>query len=297
MPTLYLIDASVFVFRAFFAVSDRVRDPKGAPANAVLGFGTFLCELLEQRNPAFIAAAFDESLTQSFRNQLYPAYKANRPEAPPELIYQFRICRELCAALGVAAFASQTHEADDLIGTLAALARPHGFDMLYLTADKDLAQLIRDRDRLWDPGRGRMLDALTVLDEFGVRPEQMVDLLGLAGDAVDNIPGVPGIGRKTAAALLAALQDLDGIYAGLPRIAELGLRGAARLRRLLDQHREQAYLSRRLATIDCAAPLEVAPTALAWRGADPEALAALPLPAGLKRRAMRLIVPPLPLEP
>jgi len=296
MPTLHLIDASVFVFRAYFSVSDRVRDPKGAPANAVLGFGTFLCELLEQRNPQYIAAAFDESLSQSFRNELYPPYKANRPEAPLELIYQFRVCRELCAALGIAPFASPTHEADDLIGTLAEQARPRGFDMLYLSADKDLAQLIRGQDRLWDPGRGRMLDAATVPGEFGVRPEQMIDLLGLAGDAVDNIPGVPGIGRKTAATLLANLDDLDGIYAGLARIPELGLRGAARLQRLLSEHREQAYLSRRLATIDCAAPLTVAPDALSWRGADPDALEALPLPAGLKRRAMRLIVPPLPLD-
>jgi DNA polymerase-1 len=294
MPTLYLIDASVFICRAYFSLPPTLVDRFGAPANALFGFAQFLAELLERRGPSHIAVAFDESLAGSFRRSIYPPYKANRPEAPPELVYQFRRCRELTAALGIAGFASASHEADDLIGALAAQQRRTGVSMVYVSADKDLAQLIQDQDRLWDAPRGRLLDAEGVEREFGVRPGQIVDLLGLAGDAVDNIPGVPGIGRKTAAALLNEREDMAGIYADLEAVAGLPLRGAKRVKRLLAEHAEQAWLSRRLATIDCAAPLGKGQD-LAWAGADPQALAELGLSDWLTRRLTRL-APAWPLE-
>lgn len=287
MRTLYLIDASIFVFRSYYAYPPHLLDRRGEPANALFGYGMFLCELLERRGPSHIAAGFDESLGSSFRRELLPAYKANRPTAPPDLARQFRACRALTSALGVVQVASPRYEADDLIGALAANARRDGFRMVYVSADKDLCQLVEAGDRFWDPGRSRWLDAAGVQQALGVRPGQVPDLLGLAGDAVDNIPGVPGIGRKIGAALVSALDDLEGVYGALERVATVVSRGGARIRRLLEGHREQAWLSRRLATIDRGAPAPAAE--LAWAGVDRHALAALALPPALERRALHLV--------
>ena len=286
MRTLYLIDASIFIFRAYYACPPHLLDRRGVMANAVFGYGMFLCELLEQRAPSHIAVAFDGRLSGSHRQALLPRYKANRPAVPAELVRQFGVCRQLTAALGLARLEHSQHEADDLIGTLASRARQDGFRMVYVSSDKDLCQLVEGRDQFWDPGRRGWLDSAGVERSFGVRPQHIPDLLGLAGDAADNIPGVPGIGQKTATTLLAAFEGLEGVYAGLDRVAATVARGGARVRRLLEQHREQAWLSRHLATIVRDVPL--APIELRWAGADTDALAALMLPAALERRVLRL---------
>jgi 5'-3' exonuclease len=286
---LYLIDASVYVFRAWFSIPDTVTDAEGNGANALFGFGSFLCDVLERERPEHVLCAFDESLTSSFRNDMYPAYKANRPLPPPDLERQFRLCRAFAEAVGVKTLASDRYEADDLIGSAAARFRDEGFRMVYVTADKDYAQLIEDRDQWWDAARGRRLDAGGVASALGVEPRQVADLLGLAGDAVDNIPGVPGIGRKTAVGLLTALDTLEAIYGDLDRVSQLPLRGAARVRRLLGEHREQAFLSRDLTRICCDAPLECEAADLAWRSGDATGdLESLALPVQLRSRARRL---------
>jgi len=287
MPTVFLIDASIYVFRAYFSLPDTVLDDAGRPANAVLGFGSFLCDLLQRQRPEHLALMFDESLTTSFRNDIYPAYKANRPPPPADLQRQFAVCRGLVEAMGILALGSPRYEADDLIGSLARRVRADQVRMIYVTADKDLAQLVEDEDRWWDPARDRWLDEVGVFGVFGVRPSQIADLLGLAGDAVDNVPGVPGIGRKTAATLLGHFGDMDGLYADLDRVGSLPLRGAARVRRLLADNREQALLCRDLATINREAPLPHELHDLRWRGVDVEALRALRLPEGLRWRAER----------
>jgi DNA polymerase-1 len=174
---------------------------------------------------------------------------------PEELAAQLSACRDLATALGLATFASERYEADDLIGTLAAKLRPRGFRMDYVTGDKDLAQLLRPGDRLWDFARGEKLAARGIQQRLGVRPGQVVNWLALAGDPVDNVPGVPGIGRKTAAALLHEYRDLDRLYERLHRLPQSDIRGAQRLQQLLDRHREQAYLSRELVRIADNAPL------------------------------------------
>ncbi|RFA31110.1 flap endonuclease [Alkalilimnicola ehrlichii] len=288
LPRLYLIDASVYVFRAYYSVDPAVQDAYGEPANAVFGYGMFLCELLERRRPQFVVAAFDESLTTSFRNALYPAYKANRPPAPPDLKRQFRLCRELTVALGIRTFASRRYEADDLIGSLAERCAPQG-PRVFVTSDKDYAQLLQGEDRLWDVARNRWLDAAGVADTFGIRPEQVADFLGLAGDSVDNVPGVPGIGAKTAAALLAQWPSLEAVYEALDTVPTLPIRGAARVRRLLVEHREQAFLSRRLATIERYVPLCCDREDLVWRGGDRYILDDLPLPERLRQRFRRVL--------
>jgi len=265
---VHLIDASFFVFRAYYSVGIEMTGEDGQPVNALYGFGRFLGDLLEEAKPAHVAVAFDESLTSSFRNAIFPAYKANREPAPPELKRQFALCRELCRLLGVAEFGSPTHEADDIIGTLAARSRGRGHPSVLVTRDKDLAQLIRDGDSYWDYAGERRFGYEDMEREFGVRPERMADYLALTGDSVDNIPGVPGVGPKTAGALLRTFASLEELYAGLDRVAALPIRGAARLPAKLREHREAAFFARRLTTIACDMPLEVTPEDLVRRKPD-----------------------------
>ncbi|MEO0974125.1 MAG: 5'-3' exonuclease H3TH domain-containing protein, partial [Pseudomonadota bacterium] len=271
---LYLVDASIYVFRAWFSLPDSMTDPAGRPINALYGFARFLGDLLVAESPSSIGVAFDTSLTTSFRNEIYPPYKANRPLPPPELEYQFALCRELCRHLGVAEFASPRFEADDIIGGLARRARSEGHPVTVVSADKDLAQLLREGDVMLDPARERRLGYRDIAPEYGVRPEQIPDLLALMGDAVDNIPGVPGIGRKTAVTLLGAFADLDALYEDLDRLSELKLRGAARIARLLTEHRDQAFLARQLAIIAEETDVEARASALARRRPDLTALGA-----------------------
>ena len=226
---------------------DSFRDPSGRPTNAVYGFARFLCELLEQNRAEQIAIAFDESLTSSFRNEIYPDYKANRDPAPEELKRQFGWCKDLTRSLGIAVYSDECYEADDLIATLAAYSRNQGDPICVVTGDKDLAQLIEGpEDTWWDFSRRRRLNQAGVLEHFGVRPDQIADYLALTGDSVDNIPGVPGIGPKTAGALLAHFGDLDSIYNRLEEIAWLKIRGAKQLGMRLRQHEAAARLARQL---------------------------------------------------
>jgi DNA polymerase I len=271
-PAVHLIDASYFVFRAWYSVGLEMTDGDGQPVNALYGFGRFLGDLLEEARPEHVAVAFDESLSTSFRNGIYPAYKANREPAPPELKRQFALCRELCRLLGVAEFGSPTHEADDIIGTLATRVRAAGRRAVLVTRDKDLAQLVRDGDHYWDYAGARRFAYAEIEAQFGVRPERMADFLALTGDSVDNIPGVPGIGPKTAAALLAAFASLEELYAGLERVGSLPIRGAAKLAAKLLLHREAAYLARSLTVIACDMPLEFSLEALERRKPDLAAL-------------------------
>ncbi len=289
MSPLYLIDASVYIFRAWFSVDERVIDADGLPANAVYGYGNFLLDFLAGSRPGHALAAFDESLSTCFRNDFYPAYKANRPEAPEDLKRQIAVCQQLTRGLGLLTLASDRYEADDLIGSAAARFRPRGYAMRFLTVDKDYAQLLEPGDRLWDVNGRRNLDCDGVIREFGVRADQVAHLLALAGDAVDNIPGVPGVGPKSAAVLLRHFGSLDGLYRHLDQVPALPLRGAARVARLLAEHRELAEVSLRLATIHCDAPLSCTPEDLRLDPPDPVLLAALPLPGRVRGRVDALL--------
>jgi DNA polymerase I len=252
---LYLVDASLYVFRAWHSMPDEFQDDAGQPVNAVHGFARFLLELIERETPRYIAVAFDEALETSFRNEFYPPYKANRDPAPDSLKRQFALCQRLTRALGLPVLSHGRYEADDLIGTLLMRQRAQGYRSVIVSADKDLSQLLGPRDEQWDFARQQRWGADGVRERHGVEAHQMADYLGLAGDAVDNIPGVPGIGAKTAAALLAHFGDLDAMLARVEEIPYLRLRGAAQHAARLREHRETALLSRRLATIALDAPL------------------------------------------
>lgn len=291
MP-LYLIDASIFIFKAWFSLPDSLTDAHGRPVNAAQGYAGFLLRLLRERRPQRIAVAFDESLTSSFRNEIYPPYKANRELPPPELEHQFALCREFTRAIGIAEFASDTYEADDIIATLAVRARVQEEAVIIVSRDKDLAQLIGPCDRLWD-GAGEMQDQFALRARFGVHTTQLCDYQGLVGDAVDNIPGVPGVGPKAAAALLQACAHLEAIYADLDTVETLKVRGAKRLRGLLEAHREAAFLSRELATLHTGVPIGAGPDQLDWRGPDRAACAQALDGLGAGRR-LRTLVAELP---
>jgi 5'-3' exonuclease len=269
---LYLIDASVYVFRAWFSLPDDMVDGDGNPVNALFGFARFLADFVEEVRPEYIAVAFDESLASSFRNEIYPAYKANRDPAPPELERQFRRCRAFTRALGLAECASPLYEADDLIGALVVDGRARGLPATIVSRDKDLAQLLSAKDTLWDYAGRRRLGYEQIPEAYGVWPEQIADFLALAGDAVDNIPGVPGVGKKTAAALLGHFGSLDVIYANLDRVCDVPVRGAAKLGARLEEHRAAAMLARQLTAIACDAPLEFRSAEARRRTPDMDAL-------------------------
>jgi 5'-3' exonuclease len=274
-PPLYLVDASLYVFRAWHSMPNEFHDADGWPTNAVHGFARFLLELIERERPAHIVIAFDEAHDSCFRNALYSAYKANRDPAPEELRRQFAQCKALCVALGLAVLAHHEYEADDLIGSAAFAARAHGFRAVIVSADKDMSQLLGDGDEQWDYARNQRWGAAGVPARHGVEARQIADYLALCGDAVDNIPGVPGVGAKTAIALLAHFGTLDALLARVEEVPYLRLRGAVGTAARLRQHRDQALLCRQLSTIALDAPLEGAALHYARGSVDAAILLAL----------------------
>ena len=288
----YLIDASVYVFRAYYSMPDDMVDEAGNPINALYGYCRFIGDFMEQVKPRHVAVLFDEKQTESFRTEIYPEYKANRDPAPPELKRQFEQCRRFTEALGLMSCGHPRYEADDLIGTLVRSGRDAGLASTIVTRDKDLAQLITKDDIFWDfAGRGK-IGYDQVPDVFGVWPEQIADFLALAGDAVDNIKGVPGVGKKTATALLQHFGSLDNIYASLDSVHEVNVRGAKTLGEKLGTHKDAAVLARKLTGIACDAPLEQPETGLRPTAPDLGAINALYDQAGigsaLRRQAERV---------
>jgi 5'-3' exonuclease len=271
---VYHIDASYFIFRAHYSMPPDMVDRDGNATHALYGFARFLSDFLENVRPEHIAVAFDESLRgeSSFRCGIFPAYKANRELPPADLKRQFALCREFCRHLGLAEFASSAYEADDIIGTLAVRVRAAGLRNVVVSRDKDLSQLIRAGDVYWDYTGNVRYHYHEIGARFGAAPESFADFLALTGDSVDNIPGVPGIGKKTAAELFTHFGSLDEIYANLERIAGLKLRGAASLAAKLLAHKEAAYLARRLTGIVCDMPLEARPEDLRRGKPDADAL-------------------------
>jgi len=267
---VYFIDASYFVFRAYHSMPPDMVDADGNGTHALYGFARFLSDLLEQVRPERIGVAFDISLRgeTSFRNGIYPAYKANRESPPADLERQFALCREFCRHMGVAEYASSEYEADDIIGTLATRSRAAGLRNVLVTRDKDLSQLIRDGDVFWDYSGNARYHYHDIGPRFGAIPELIADFLALTGDSVDNIPGVPGVGKKTAALLFDTFGSLDELYENLDRVPQLKLRGGSRVAARLLAHKEAAYLAQRLTRIVCDMPLQASLDDLKLRAPD-----------------------------
>ncbi len=245
--TLYLIDGSGYIFRAFHALPPMTR-PDGTPVNAVYGFCNMLQKLLNDLKAERIAVIFDAA-RKTFRNDIYPDYKAHRPPPPPELVPQFPLIREATRAYGIPSIEAPNYEADDLIAAYAREAMAQGQNVRIVSADKDLMQLIRPGVELYDPMKAVAIGPAEVEAKFGVPPEKVIDVQALAGDSTDNIPGVPGIGVKTAAQLILEYGDLENL---LHRAGDIK---QPKRRELLTQHAELARISMKLVTLDDHAPL------------------------------------------
>jgi DNA polymerase I len=248
---LYLVDSSIYIFKAWFSLPDTLVNKDGQSNNAWLGFVDFVYQFLAAEKPRKLVFAFDESLKFSARKEIYPEYKANRAPAPEELRRQFQWCREWVRALGISDVASNRHEADDLIGSLASYHRNEQTPVVILTADKDLAQLIHEKDIWWSYATGQQLNYRSLIKRFGVKPEQIADQLAIAGDKVDNIPGIPGIGMTIAGRLLTKFGDIANLRNNLDEVKKMKFRGSDRIMGLLKQHEAILDISARLTPVDC----------------------------------------------
>jgi DNA polymerase-1 len=261
---VYVLDVSGYVFRAYHAIPP-LSTSKGEPTHAVHGFTNMLLKLIDQQKPVRFAVAMD-SKGPSFRKELFPAYKENRKQAPPDLSQQLARCREIIDAYQIPCFEAPGVEADDLIATFVRRAREKGLRVVIVSADKDLLQLVGDGVIMYDTMWDRIYGPLETQAKMGVPPEQVRDLLALMGDSSDNIPGVPGVGPKTAKQLLDDYGDIDGIYAHLDEITRKATKNK------LEQHRAEAYLSRDLVTLRDDATVEADLDALRWSGGDAKRL-------------------------
>ncbi|MFA7404292.1 MAG: DNA polymerase I [Pelobacteraceae bacterium] len=261
--TLYLVDGSSYIYRAYYAIR-HLSSPSGHPTNAIYGFIQMLLKLLKDYNPEHVAVVFDAGRT-TFRTEMYPKYKANRAAMPDDLRVQMAPIREVVRGFNIPTLELQGYEADDIIGALAGRFAAQGGKVVVVTGDKDLMQIVTDHVTLLDTMKGKESGIADVIERFGVPPELVIDILGLAGDSSDNIPGVPGIGEKTATKLILEFGSLDAL---LERADEVKGKNGEKLR----EFREQALLSRRLATIECNVPLDVDLETLIAQEPDQETL-------------------------
>lgn len=253
--TICALDVSFFTFRAYHALPP-LNTSAGLPTNAIHGVANMLEKLWRLHKPSYAAAAFDMP-GPTFRNEIYPAYKANRQEPDEELKVQFPYVRRLVEAMAIRSFGDPRYEADDILATLAKRLSAAGHDVVLVTGDKDLMQCVTENVTLYDPIRDLRVGIAEVIEKFGVPPAAVVDVQALMGDSTDNIPGVKGVGPKTATLLIQHFQTLENLLAHTAEIEKLDVRGAASIRRKIEDSVELARLSKRLATIDDSVAIDV----------------------------------------
>lgn len=269
---LILVDGSSYLYRAFHAMYKAdLRTSAGEPVGAVRGVTSMLRRLQKDYPNSHAAVVFDAK-GKTFRDEIYPEYKAQRPPMPDDLRSQIEPVHNVIKAMGFPMLVIEGVEADDVIGTLARQATEQAMDVIVSTGDKDMAQLVNQHVTLENTMTETVMDIDGVTEKFGIPPELIIDFLALMGDKVDNIPGVPGVGEKTALALLQGLGGLEAIYGNLDKIKDLEFRGAKTMAKKLEEHREQAYLSYELATIKTDVALEVGPADLVMADQDQDAL-------------------------
>ncbi|MCR6629003.1 MAG: DNA polymerase I [Magnetospirillum sp.] len=283
---VYLVDGSGFIFRAFHALPMMTR-ADGTPVNAVYGFTNMLLKLLHETEADHLAVIFDAA-RKTFRSDIYPDYKAHRPPPPEELVPQFPLIREATRAFNVPCLEQEGFEADDLIATYAAQAVARGARVTIVSSDKDLMQLVGDGVEMYDPLKSKVIAAAEVQEKFGVTPDKVVDVQALCGDPTDNVPGVPGIGVKTAAQLIAEYGDLDALLARVGEIKQ------PKRRETLAANAEMARISRELVRLKRDVPVAEPLDALAKREPAPEMLTAFVSQMGFKSILARLGVPATP---
>ncbi len=266
-PACYLIDGSSSLYRAFHALPP-LSTSQGLPTNAVLGFASMLLKVARERRPEYLGVAFDGP-GPTVRHQAYAEYKAQRPPMPEALAQQIPFVHRVVEALRVALLMAEAEEADDILATLARAARAGGAHAVIVTGDKDLLQLAGNGITVYDPMRDAWYDRAAVEGRYGLPPEALVDLFALTGDAIDNVPGVPGVGEKTARALLQEFGSLDQLLANVAKV------GRPKLREALAAHAEQARRSRELVRVRTDVVMPVTLEGLRRRPPDAEAFLAL----------------------
>jgi DNA polymerase-1 len=264
---MFLIDGSAYIYRAFHAVRG-LTNSKGLPTNAVFGFTRMLIKLIQERSPRFLGMYFDAK-GPTFRHEIYSEYKANRPAMPEELVAQLPYIKKVTQGFRIPSVELVGYEADDLIGTCARQAAEQGFEVVVVTGDKDFMQLVSDRVSIWDPMKDVATDLERIRNDYQLEPAQIIDMMGLSGDSADNVPGVPGVGPKTALKLIQTYGSMDTLY---ERIDEIS---AKKQREKLLAFQDQAFLSRRLVTIDTQAPVAFDPNDFIVDPPDDQLLAEL----------------------
>ena len=260
-PTLYLIDGAGYYFRAYFAIRQYLSNSKGEPTNAVYGFSNMLRKILNDRSPDYALMVFD-SRERTFRKDMYELYKANRPQMPDDLARQLPQIDRLLEAYNFPIARMPGFEADDIIGAIATRAAGDGYEVVIVTADKDLMQLVGPGVSIFDSMKDKEIGPDEVMEKFGTAPDKVTDILGLMGDSSDNIPGVPGVGEKTAKALIAEHGGMEEVLAAAPAMKK------KKLRENLIEYADQARLSKRLATIAIDAPVDYEPEK--WQMQEPD---------------------------
>ncbi|MBI4643949.1 MAG: DNA polymerase I, partial [Deltaproteobacteria bacterium] len=263
-PLLDLIDISSYIYRAYHAIRG-LTNSKGFPTNAAFGVTNMLLKVLRERQPQYLALAFDAK-GPTFRHREYAEYKAHRPPMPEELAMQLPYIHQIIKGLNLPALIQEGYEADDLICTLVHRAKEQGFQVEIISGDKDLLPLVQEGVTMWDPMKDVRYDPEAIKEKYGLTPEELVDVRALAGDPSDNIPGVPGIGEKTALKLIAKYHSLENLLAHVEEIKEKALK--SRLREFADQ----ARLSKKLTLLECGVPLDADPASLQPGPWDREAL-------------------------
>jgi DNA polymerase-1 len=270
---VFIIDAMNYIFRAFYAVPPDITTPSGMPKNAILGYTRTLLRILKEHQPEFMVAAFEGH--GSFRSAMFQDYKANRALTPEGLAPQINYCRKITEAIGIPTYDAETFEADDVIGTIAMKMWSRGYGAVIVTGDKDMSQLVREGVRIYDIANSVWLDEVGVYARFGVRPHQIPDLLALNGDAVDNIPGVPGVGPKTACQILSFCSGIEELAGNGQHLQALPIRSRDRVLRHIRDNIESVRMSRKLATIRCDVPLTINPDTVRYRRGDRSQLSPL----------------------
>ncbi len=270
---LYLIDGSSYIFRAYFALKKQLPRPNssGLYTHAIFGFTTMIQKFLKEYQPKLLAVVFDKG-RKTFRNEIYHEYKSNRPEAPPDLIPQFPYTRKVLQAMNIPALELAGFEADDIIATLAKKFSSQETEVVIVSGDKDLMQLVGDTTRILDTMKSRWIGVEEVKEKFGVEPHQVVEVMGLMGDPTDNIPGIKGIGEKTAIPLIQKFQSLENLFDHLDDLDKVGIKSSARIRKALIEGKEDALMSRKLATVRTDVPIRVELEELRYQGVNNENL-------------------------
>jgi len=264
---LYLIDGNSYVYRAFYAIKG-LTNSKGFPTNAIYGFTTMLLKIIREKSPDALVVSFDSPVPTE-RHRIFQDYKAHRPETPSELVLQLPHIRKVVSAFRIKIFELGGYEADDIIGTLAKDAAAQGTEVFIVTADKDMLQLVDERIKIYDPMKDRVLDEAYVREKFGVGPERVTEFMALTGDASDNIPGIKGVGEKTAKELLSSFDSIEDLLEHPEKIKR------EKLRKMVSDNKEFVRLSQKLATIDLSVPIEIDREEFALQ--SPDWLALLPL--------------------